>query len=73
MIVLLGGLFVFLAMRVPVAYALGLSALLYFVSYRPELLPILPQRLLAGMDTYELIALPLFILMGQLMNVSGMT
>ena len=73
MIVLLGGLLVFLAMRVPVAYALGLSALSYFTFYRPELLPVLPQRLLAGMDTYELIALPLFILMGQLMNVSGIT
>ena len=34
---------------------------------------VMPQRLMAGMDSYSLIALPLFIFMGQLMNASGIT
>jgi tripartite ATP-independent transporter DctM subunit len=37
------------------------------------LLQILPQRFFAGMDSYAMIALPLFILMGLLMNAGGIT
>jgi len=70
---LLISLLLFLALRIPIAYSLGLSALTYFVVVRPQLTVVLPQRLFAGMDSYALIALPLFILMGQLMNASGIT
>jgi len=63
----------FLLLRIPIAYSLGLSALVYFLCIRPELTAVLPQRFFAGMDSYALIALPLFILMGQLMNASGIT
>ncbi len=73
MILLLASRVVFLLMGVPVAYSLGLSALVYFLFFQPELIVILPQRLFAGMDSYALIALPLFILMGQVMNKSGIT
>ena len=73
MTALVGSLAVFLLVGVPVAYALGLSALVYFLLVEPELLVVLPQRLFSGMNTYTLIALPLFILMGQVMNASGIT
>ena len=73
MIALLSSLIIFLLLRIPIAYSLGLSALVYFVIFRPQQIVVLPQRLLAGMDSYALIALPLFILMGQLMNASGIT
>jgi len=62
-----------LIIGIPIAYSLGLSGLTYFIVYRPELLTILPQRLFAGFNSYSMIALPLFILMGQLMNDSGIT
>ena len=62
-----------LLLGIPIAYALGMASLLYFVVAQPELLPVLPQRLFAGMQSYALIALPLFIFMGQLMNSSGIT
>ncbi|SVB52828.1 uncharacterized protein METZ01_LOCUS205682, partial [marine metagenome] len=58
---------------VPIAYSLGLSALCYFVVHEPGLMVVMPQRLMAGMDSFALIALPLFIFMGQLMNASGIT
>ncbi|MGI9455843.1 MAG: TRAP transporter large permease [Aeoliella sp.] len=64
---------VFLLLRIPIAYSLGLSALVYFLCVRPQLVDVLPQQFFAGMDSYALIALPLFILMGQLMNASGIT
>jgi tripartite ATP-independent transporter DctM subunit len=73
MIVLLASLVVCLALGVPIAYSLGLSGFMYFVWERPEILPILPQRFLAGMDSYAMIALPLFVLMGLLMNAGGIT
>tara|TARA_Y100000588_G_scaffold289813_1_gene308473 strand:+ start:11616 stop:12878 length:1263 start_codon:yes stop_codon:yes gene_type:complete len=70
---LLVSLVVFLLLGVPVAYALGLSACTYFVLVQPDLLVVLLQRLFSGMNAYALIALPLFILMGQVMNASGIT
>lgn len=73
MFTLLLSLGVFLLLGVPIAYSLGLSTFAYFLSVHPELLQVLPQRLLAGMNSYPLIALPLFILMGQIMNESGIT
>ncbi|BBI60949.1 hypothetical protein HSBAA_22550 [Vreelandella sulfidaeris] len=40
---------------------------------QPGLIGVLPQRVLSGMDLYTMIALPLFILMGLVMNASGIT
>jgi tripartite ATP-independent transporter DctM subunit len=73
MTVLLASLVVLLIIGIPIGYSLGLSSFLYFLIVHPELLSILPQRLYAGMDSYSMIALPLFILMGYLMNESGIT
>jgi tripartite ATP-independent transporter DctM subunit len=73
MVILLVSLIVFLILGIPIAYSLGLSGFFYFVIVHPELLSILPQRFLAGMDSYAMIALPLFILMGLLMNAGGIT
>ncbi len=73
MTLLLISLLVFLIIGLPVAYSLGLSAFVYFVVVQPDLLHVLPQRLYSGMESYELIALPLFILMGQVMNEGGIT
>ena len=73
MLVLILSLFVLLAMGIPIAYALGLSSFAYFVVEQPDLMQILPQRLFSGMNNYALIALPLFILMGLVMNESGIT
>jgi tripartite ATP-independent transporter DctM subunit len=73
MIVLIVSLLVFLVMGIPIAYSLGLSGFCYFMVVHPELLPVLPQRLFAGMNSYAMIALPLFVTMGLLMNAGGIT
>ncbi len=73
MTLLLVSLVICLVLGLPIAFALGLSALTYFLTYRPELLNILPQRIFAGFNSEAMIALPLFILMGQMMNESGIT
>ena len=73
MTILLISLVILLILGVPIAYSLGVSGFLYFVIERPELISVLPQRFFAGMESYSMIALPLFCLMGSLMNSSGIT
>lgn len=71
--VLAGTFFSFLALGVPVAYSIGLSTLLAM------LLSILPgpavttvaQRMATGLDSFTLLAIPFFILAGQIMNRGG--
>ncbi|MXY05320.1 MAG: TRAP transporter large permease [Gammaproteobacteria bacterium] len=73
MLILILSFAVFLVIGVPIAYALGLSSLLYFLIEQPSLAVVVPQRVFSGMNNYALISLPLFILMGQVMNSSGIT
>ena len=73
MLVLVLSLFVLLFVGVPIAFALGASALLYFLIEQPALIGILPQKLFAGLNSYPLISLPLFMLMGLVMNSGGIT
>lgn len=73
MLILLSSLVILLLLGIPIAYSLGLSGFLYFNFVHPELLSILPARLFAGMNSYAMIALPLFVFMGLLMNMGGIT
>jgi tripartite ATP-independent transporter DctM subunit len=64
---------VFLLLGIPIAYSLGLSAFCYMLLVRPEDINMLSQLLFAGMNSYAMIALPLFVLMGLIMNEGGIT
>lgn len=59
------------AIGVPVAFALGIAAVLVFVLVNPDLLALLPQRIFTGLDLFALVAVPFFILAGELMGGSG--
>lgn len=73
MFILIISLFALLIIGVPIAYSLGLSALIYFLIEQPIFAAIMPQRFFAGLNSYALISLPLFILMGFVMNSGGIT
>ena len=73
MLLLVCSLIVFLVMGVPIAYSMGASGLLYFLVHQPDLISVLPARVFAGMDSSVMISLPLFIIMGHLMNHGGLT
>lgn len=64
---------IFVVIGVPICYALGISSILYLVVTNPSFLAMLPQRIWAGTNIYVMIALPLFILAGELMNRGGIT
>jgi tripartite ATP-independent transporter DctM subunit len=73
MILLLSGLAVFLILGFPIAFSVGLSAVIYFILFNPGLIGVIPQKIYAGFNSYSMMALPLYILMGTLMNSSGLT
>ena len=73
MLILIGSFAVLLLLGIPIAYSLGLSSFAYFLIEQPHLLQILPQRMFSGMNNFALISLPLFILMGLVMNLTGIT
>lgn len=69
-------LFAFLALMlvgIPVAIALGGSALIYAVLQQGISPTLLIQTTFAGMASFPLLAIPLFILAGNLMNEGGIT
>lgn len=67
----------FLAMMlvgVPIGICLCLGAVVYIaVSGNPLLYPNYPLQMFGGVDSYGLIAIPLFILIGEIMNGGGIT
>lgn len=71
--VLFGCFILFLAIGVPIAFSMGLSAVLALLVDGSVPLLILPQRFFSSLDSFPLLAIPLFILAGNLMNVAGIT
>ncbi|MCJ8167013.1 TRAP transporter large permease [Pontibacter sp. E15-1] len=72
-LVLVLSFIILLALGVPIAFSIGISALLtMLVSIAPEAaFTTLAQRMATGLDSFALLAIPFFILAGQLMNRGG--
>ncbi len=66
-------LVVLLVIGVPIAYAIGTSGILYMLLSNPTFLMTFPQRVWSGTESFIIIAMPLFMLTGELMNHSGLT
>ena len=73
MLLLVCSLIVCMVMGIPIAFSMGISGLLYFLVHQPMLVAVLPARVFAGMDSSLMLSLPLFIVMGHLMNHGGLT
>ncbi|WP_163558440.1 TRAP transporter large permease [Halomonas sp. NO4] len=67
-------LLVSLAIGMPVAFAI-IASLFYFMAVGefPYRLAIVPTEMFSGINSFALLAIPLFILAGELMNESGIT
>ena len=70
---LLGGFLAVMASGVPIAIAMCIASLLYI--WMSGLIPPLTviHRMVGGVDSFPLLAVPFFILAGNLMNSSGIT
>lgn len=63
-----------LLLKVPIAFVLGITTIFYIIiSGSMGLLDTAPQRLYSGLESYGLLAIPLFMLAGELMNSGGIT
>ncbi len=73
MLLLLGSFLVLMLIGVPVAIAMAVASVLYIVLYgvAPDI--IVAQRMIAGVESFPLLAVPFFILAGNLMNSAGVT
>ncbi|OHD29406.1 MAG: C4-dicarboxylate ABC transporter [Spirochaetes bacterium GWC2_52_13] len=66
-------LVILLLIGVPIAYAIGASGILYLLLSNPVFLLTMSQRVWSGTESFIIIAMPLFMLTGELMNHSGLT
>ncbi|MDF1511298.1 TRAP transporter large permease [Robertmurraya sp. DFI.2.37] len=65
--------FILLFLNMPVAFAIGIACLSYFL-FEPNLpISITVQRMVSGTQSFPLLAVPFFILAGNLMNSAGIT
>jgi len=70
---LIGSMAFLIAVHMPIAFAVGIACVVY-VLLRGELpLIVVPHRMIGGMDSFLLLAMPLFVLAGDLMNTGGIT
>ena len=61
-----------MVISVPVGMALGIAAFAGMLYVSPDVLIMLPQKFLYGLDSFPLLAIPLFVLAGQLMSSGGL-
>ena len=73
MIILLVLLIFFAALGVPLAFAIGASCVTYITTNAPHFISMVPQRIWNGAYSELMIAMPLFMLAGELMNTGGIT
>lgn len=73
LILLVASLLLFLLVGVPVGFALLAASFLAIIYGGTVPLEAMPQRLVAGLDSFPMLAIPLFILAGSLMNAGGIT
>ena len=71
-ILLLGVFLVLVFLRVPVVYAIGVASLLdfFYLNINPMQMAL---KFVSNLNSYTLLAVPFFILMGELMSAGGIT
>jgi tripartite ATP-independent transporter DctM subunit len=70
--VLIGGFMLLFLLGVPVSLAIGIASLLAILVGDYSLLD-LPRYVMSGIDSFVLLAIPFFVLAGNLFNISGAT
>ncbi len=73
MVILLVLLIFFAALGVPLAFSIGAASITYIITNVPTFIQMIPQRVWSGAYSELMIAMPLFMLAGELMNTGGIT
>ena len=64
---------VLFVINVPIAWSMAIAAAIYMAIGPQVPLQGMVQRMIGGIDTFPLLAIPFFILAGNLMNTGGIT
>lgn len=72
-LMLVGVVILLIMIHTPISIAIGLGCIVYLVARGGVSLSIVPITIMGGMDSFVLLAVPLFILVGELMNTGGIT
>lgn len=72
-LILIGLFLVLVVLGVPIAYSIGASSIVYLSIHAPQFCCMLPQRIWSGTNSFIIMAMPLFVLAGELMNTGGIT
>lgn len=72
-ILMLISILVLLALGVPIAFSLGITAVLFLIIYSDIPLVLIIQQVYLGTNSFPLLAIPLFMLAGSLMNHGGIS
>lgn len=70
-ITLFGSFFVLLFLSVPIGYSIGIATLLSLLIHSHIPLLVIAQNSIAGVDSFPLLAIPFFMLAGNLMSSGG--
>jgi len=73
MLILLGSFLGLMVLGVPVAISMAVASLAFILVSGTVPDVILAQRMIAGVESFPLLAVPFFILAGNLMNIAGVT
>ena len=73
MTLLLGSMLVLIAMGIPVAFAIAVSGVTYLTLFESVPIAAIAQRMVVGVDSFTLLAIPLFLLAGTLMARKNIT
>ena len=71
--VLFGVMLVLFAMNVPIPFSLGLAATAALLTLPNVTLEVIVQRMFFGLDSFVILSVPLFLLLGELMEQSKIT
>lgn len=69
----LGLFFGLMAIGLPVGFVIGVAGMAGILQMGPQFMAMAPDRLFAGLDLFPFLAMPFFILAGEIMNRSGIT
>ncbi len=72
-VMLFGMFFVLLFLNVPIAISLGVSSVITTMAVKPAMMSTMATNLFSSTNTYVLLAIPFFILAGNIMEVSGIS
>ena len=72
-VVSVAGMGIFILFGMPIAFSLGIACALFLVLVKNIPPHVLHTRMIGGIDSFPLLAVPFFILAGELLNTGGVT